>query len=166
MSAVESGFRTTPMTDAHMRKALPDVTRVNYTEEKGALFLPQEIKELPSDDELVFYESCKPIRAKKNWFFKDPAFKKPSTLPPVKIITMRNDPQKLKEERENCNDPPISAQVTRLKWRRRPHRASSSSTPGEVAAGCRTRSSRRSRAGHGFGSRTGGGGRTAASASG
>ena len=29
---------------------------VNYTEEKRALFLPQEIKELPADDELIFYE--------------------------------------------------------------------------------------------------------------
>jgi hypothetical protein len=31
-----------------------------------ALFVPQEIKELPSDDELIFLEGCKPIRAQKN----------------------------------------------------------------------------------------------------
>lgn len=57
----------------------------NVTEEKRALFLPQEIKELPSDDELIFYEGCKPIRAKKNWFFKDKQLKARASLPPVKI---------------------------------------------------------------------------------
>ena len=39
--------------------------------EKRALMLPQEIKELPADEELIFYEGCKPIRARKNWFFED-----------------------------------------------------------------------------------------------
>jgi type IV secretion system protein VirD4 len=58
---------------------------INYTEEKRALFLPQEIKELPADDELIFYEGCKPIRAKKNWFFKDSNFKKRASIEPVKI---------------------------------------------------------------------------------
>ncbi|MGN6738821.1 type IV secretory system conjugative DNA transfer family protein [Dyella sp.] len=57
----------------------------NVTEEKRALFLPQEIKELPADDELIFYEGCKPIRAKKNWFFKDRELKARASLPPVKI---------------------------------------------------------------------------------
>lgn len=57
----------------------------NVTEEKRALFLPQEIKELPADDELIFYEGCKPIRAKKNWFFKDKQLKARAIHPPVKI---------------------------------------------------------------------------------
>jgi type IV secretion system protein VirD4 len=57
----------------------------NVTEEKRALFLPQEIKELPADDELIFYEGCKPIRAKKNWFFKDRELKKRADMAPVKI---------------------------------------------------------------------------------
>jgi type IV secretion system protein VirD4 len=39
---------------------------ISHTEERRALFLPQEIKELPSDDELIFLEGCKPIRAQKN----------------------------------------------------------------------------------------------------
>jgi type IV secretion system protein VirD4 len=58
---------------------------IHYTEERRALFLPQEIKELPGDDELIFYEGCKPIRAKKNWFFKDKAFIAWTKLPPVAI---------------------------------------------------------------------------------
>jgi type IV secretory pathway TraG/TraD family ATPase VirD4 len=45
------------------------------------------IKELP-DDELIFYEGCKPIRAKKNWFFKDANFKKRASIEPVKIVRM------------------------------------------------------------------------------
>lgn len=57
----------------------------NYTEERRALFLPQEIKELPSDDELIFYEGCKPIRAKKNWFFKDKTFIERAGVAPAKI---------------------------------------------------------------------------------
>ncbi|WP_045728214.1 type IV secretory system conjugative DNA transfer family protein [Xanthomonas sp. GPE 39] len=56
---------------------------INYTEEKRALMLPQEIKELPQDDELIFKEGCKVIRAKKNWFFKDKQLKQLTQLPPV-----------------------------------------------------------------------------------
>ncbi|WP_158880057.1 type IV secretory system conjugative DNA transfer family protein [Rhodanobacter sp. L36] len=59
---------------------------INYTEERRALFLPQEIKELPADDELIFYEGCKPIRAKKNWFFKDKNFKERASIAPAKIV--------------------------------------------------------------------------------
>lgn len=73
---------------------------ISYSEERRALFLPQEIKELPQDDELIFFEGCKPIRAQKNWFFKDESFvamtrrdpvamgppaKRPANGPKVKI---------------------------------------------------------------------------------
>ena len=47
--------------------------------------LPQEIKELPSDDELIFLEGCKPIRCQKNWFFKDKQLKQWASMPPVAI---------------------------------------------------------------------------------
>jgi type IV secretion system protein VirD4 len=66
---------------------------VNYTEERRALLLPQEIKELPADDELVFYEGCKPIRAKKNWFFKDKTFKARASLPPAVIARPAQSPE-------------------------------------------------------------------------
>lgn len=65
---------------------------INYTEEKRALFLPQEIKELPADDELIFYEGCKPIRAKKNWYFRDRQLKARASMPPVKIKTVVKQP--------------------------------------------------------------------------
>jgi type IV secretion system protein VirD4 len=58
----------------------------SYVEERRALLLPQEVKELPSDDELIFYEGCKPIRAQKNWFFKDKVYRKRASLPPAQIV--------------------------------------------------------------------------------
>lgn len=55
------------------------------TEESRPLMRPQELKELPMDDEIVFYEGCKPIRARKNWYFKGNHFKQmivdPVTIP-------------------------------------------------------------------------------------
>jgi type IV secretion system protein VirD4 len=62
---------------------------INHTEEKRALFLPQEIKELPADDELIFYEGCKPIRAKKNWYFKDKQLKQRASVAPAVIGVAR-----------------------------------------------------------------------------
>ena len=47
--------------------------------------LPQEIKELPNDDELIFKEGLKPLRAKKNWFFKDKQFIEWTKLPAVVV---------------------------------------------------------------------------------
>jgi type IV secretion system protein VirD4 len=57
----------------------------SHTEERRALLLPQEIKELPGDEELIFYEGCKPIRARKNWFFKDKMFKERAGVAPVLV---------------------------------------------------------------------------------
>ncbi|WP_158881803.1 type IV secretory system conjugative DNA transfer family protein [Rhodanobacter sp. L36] len=58
---------------------------ISYNEERRALMLPQEIKELPNDDELIFKEGLKPLRAKKNWFFKDKQFIEWSNLPAVVV---------------------------------------------------------------------------------
>ena len=64
---------------------------INHTEEKRALFLPQEIKELPADEELIFYEGCKPIRAKKNWYFKDRQLKQRANVAPAEINLVGKD---------------------------------------------------------------------------
>jgi type IV secretion system protein VirD4 len=40
------------------------------------LLLPQELKELPGDEEIIFLEGCRPIRCRKNWFFKDRRLRK------------------------------------------------------------------------------------------
>ena len=63
----------------------PQVT-TSFSEERRAVLLPQEIKELPADEELIFYEGCRPIRAKKNWFFKDRNLKARAGMPPVKVL--------------------------------------------------------------------------------
>lgn len=61
----------------------------NTTEERRALMLAQEIKELSGDDELLFFEGCKPIRCQKNWFFKDKTFTSrildPVSIPPLAL---------------------------------------------------------------------------------
>nr|WP_283254804.1 type IV secretory system conjugative DNA transfer family protein [Luteimonas galliterrae] len=56
----------------------------SYTEESRPLMRPQELQELPMDDEIIFYEGCKPIRCKKNWYFKDKRFKN-LLMDPVEI---------------------------------------------------------------------------------
>ncbi|NID16252.1 type IV secretory system conjugative DNA transfer family protein [Luteibacter yeojuensis] len=58
----------------------------SYVEERRALLLPQEVKELPADDELIFLEGCKPIRAQKNWFFKDKVLQQRANMPPACIV--------------------------------------------------------------------------------
>ncbi|HXD38856.1 MAG TPA: type IV secretory system conjugative DNA transfer family protein [Rhodanobacter sp.] len=59
-------------------------TSWSHTEERRPLMLPQELKGLPNDDEIIFYEGCPPIRCRKNWYFKNAYFRK-RVLPPVEI---------------------------------------------------------------------------------
>jgi type IV secretion system protein VirD4 len=61
---------------------------IHYTEERRALMLAQELKELPKDDALLFYEGCRPIKAKKNWYFKDATFKA-QIQPPIPVKPLR-----------------------------------------------------------------------------
>jgi len=81
---------------------------ISYSEERRALFLPQEIKELPNDDELIFYEGCKPIRAKKNWFFKDKALLARTKLAPVVIEPIA---KRLAANKENTASPAVRSQT-------------------------------------------------------
>ncbi|WP_426702098.1 ankyrin repeat domain-containing protein [Rhodanobacter sp. Col0626] len=43
-------------------------------------------------EELIFYEGCKPIRAKKSWFFKNKDFKERAAVPPAEIKSGRTKP--------------------------------------------------------------------------
>jgi type IV secretion system protein VirD4 len=74
----------------------------SHTEERRALLLPQEIKELPGDEELIFYEGCKPIRARKNWFFKDKMFKERAGVAPVVLK---------RQEQQRQPDPVVTNEV-------------------------------------------------------
>jgi type IV secretion system protein VirD4 len=91
---------------------------ISYSEERRALMLPQEIKELPNDDELIFKEGCKPIRAKKNWFFKDKQFHSWTKLSPVVIepVAQREGSKKAPSARVfTFNDKPEFKQAEPLR---------------------------------------------------
>ena len=79
------GYRTLRRKQQSVSRGGSHQVSTSYQEERRALMLPQEIKELPADDELIFYEGCKPIRARKNWFFKDKEFKAKAALPPTTV---------------------------------------------------------------------------------
>jgi len=62
---------------------------VNRTEHRRALMLPQELKELGPDREIVLYENTKPILAEKIFYYRDPAFTArllpPPLVPPLDV---------------------------------------------------------------------------------
>jgi type IV secretion system protein VirD4 len=58
-------------------------TNVTVSEQKRALLLPQEVKELGSDKEIIFCEGVRPILAKKIKYFSDRRFST-RLLPPPK----------------------------------------------------------------------------------
>src|SRR6266478_5237764 len=57
---------------------------VNRTEHRRALMLPQELKELGPDRQIVLYENTKPILAEKIFYYRDPEFA-PRLLPPPPV---------------------------------------------------------------------------------
>jgi len=59
---------------------------VNVSEQRRPLLLPQEVKELGRDRELLLYEGSRPILAWKNRYFEDPFFRR-RLLPPPQRAT-------------------------------------------------------------------------------
>jgi type IV secretion system protein VirD4 len=55
---------------------------VNVSDQRRSLLLPQELKELGRDREILFYEGVRPILARKNRYYQDPFFKKRLIKPP------------------------------------------------------------------------------------
>jgi type IV secretion system protein VirD4 len=70
---------------------------VSESEQRRALMLPQEIKELPSHEALIFYEGLRPIRCQKIRYFADPKFKKrlrpPLPRPPTLVLAQLTLPR-------------------------------------------------------------------------
>ena len=56
----------------------------NVSEQRRALLLPQEVKELGSEEAIVFYEGLRPIRCRKIRYFADVRFRK-RLLPPPEV---------------------------------------------------------------------------------
>jgi type IV secretion system protein VirD4 len=57
---------------------------VSISEQRRALLLPQEVKELGSDHAIIFYEGLRPIRCKKIRYFQDKRFAQ-RLLPPLVV---------------------------------------------------------------------------------
>lgn len=60
---------------------------VSVSEQRRPLLLPQEVKELGRDRELLLYEGSRPILAWKNRYFEDPFFRKRLLPPPAHAST-------------------------------------------------------------------------------
>ena len=56
----------------------------SVSEQRRALLLPQEVKELGTEEAIVFYEGLRPIRCRKIRYFADRRFRK-AILPPPKV---------------------------------------------------------------------------------
>ena len=56
---------------------------VSVSEQKRPLLLPQEVKELGKNKEILFYEGVRPILARKNRYYRDPLFRKRLFPPPA-----------------------------------------------------------------------------------
>ena len=57
---------------------------VSISEQRRPLLLPQEVKELGKDRELIFYEGIRPILARKNRYFQDRFFRGRLLPPPAR----------------------------------------------------------------------------------
>ncbi len=57
---------------------------VNVSEQRRALLLPQEVKELGTEEAIIFYEGLRPIRCRKVRYFEDARFRA-RLLPPPKV---------------------------------------------------------------------------------
>jgi type IV secretion system protein VirD4 len=49
---------------------------LSVSEQRRALLLPQEVKELGTEEAIVFYEGLRPIRCRKIRYFSDPRFRR------------------------------------------------------------------------------------------
>ena len=90
----ELGF-TTVKVHTHSRSILmstdPNNQRgtINVGEQARPLLLPQEVKELGKNKEILFYEGIRPILARKNRYYRDPLFKKRLFPPPKSAVPPR-----------------------------------------------------------------------------
>ena len=57
----------------------------SVSEQRRALLLPQEVKELGSEEAIVFYEGLRPIRCRKIRYFTDRRFRR-RLLPPPEVM--------------------------------------------------------------------------------
>ncbi len=84
----------------------PASRTMQVSETQRALLLPQEVIQLPRDEQIILVESFAPIKCKKIFYFKDPFFKK-RLLPPMPVPTQEPyDPRKNKKKVAAAPPPP------------------------------------------------------------
>lgn len=91
----------TSIQESHNRPKFIDFNPASRTmhvsETQRALLLPQEVIQLPRDEQIILVESFAPIKCKKIFYFKDSFFKK-RLLPPTGVPTQEPyDPRKKKK---------------------------------------------------------------------
>jgi type IV secretion system protein VirD4 len=67
---------------------------VSVSEQKRPLLLPQEVKELGKNKEILFYEGVRPILARKNRYYRDPLFRKRLFPPPRFAVPPGRNPKR------------------------------------------------------------------------
>lgn len=87
---------------------------VSVSEQKRPLLLPQEVKELGKNREILFYEGVRPILARKNRYYRDPLFRK-RLFPPPKSAVPRRQPAKRPVEPQRPPTPnPAASSVNEI----------------------------------------------------
>jgi type IV secretion system protein VirD4 len=61
---------------------------VSVSEQKRPLLLPQEVKELGKNREILFLEGVRPILAHKNRYYRDPVFRRRLFSPPTSAVPL------------------------------------------------------------------------------
>lgn len=84
----------------------PAARTLHVSETQRALLLPQEVIQLPRDEQIILVESFAPIKCKKIFYFKDSTFTK-RLLPQIEIpVQEPYDPRKKKEVKAPDAPPP------------------------------------------------------------
>ena len=84
----------------------PASRTMHVSETQRALLLPQEVIQLPRDEQIILVESFSPIKCKKIFYFKDSFFKR-RLLPPTEVPTQEPyDPRKKKKAAAAPPPPP------------------------------------------------------------
>jgi type IV secretion system protein VirD4 len=65
---------------------------LSISEQRRALLLPQEVKELGTEEAIVFYEGLRPIRCRKIRYFSDSRFRRRLLRPPTSAVPAGHGP--------------------------------------------------------------------------
>jgi len=84
MTTVKARSRSQPIWSTSLRGR--GGASVSVSEQRRALLLPQEVRELGPDKEIIFCEGLRPILARKIRYYKDPRFRRRLLSPPASTV--------------------------------------------------------------------------------